>query len=285
MTAMPPSGRFLRLSLIAAVLFVAVYVVFAFTTFGEFLDDQAAIGKMMFHGHIHQVLGDVLNAINVTSIAVMIVLVSALGLLRRIPAVAFVVVGAFISASVLAEVFKRVLPRREGNNVDALFGVHDYNTFPSGHTTIAMSFVIALICVSSIRWRPAVAVAGCVWVSLIASGTLAAGWHRPSDIFGGVCLSLAVMGLAMGVLTRNRFTQARKPISEQALWIGAAGALVLVSVFLIVVLISPATAPAETRAVLWRFLTASLTIDAVSILGVCLFAWVSRDVVARPRHG
>ena len=123
-------------------------------------------------------------------------------------------------------------------------------TFPSGHATIATGFVIALIFVSSPRWRPTLALAGAVWISLVCSGTLAAGWHRPSDAVGGVALATGVIGIGGGLLVSRRFVPA--PVTRVAgvIWPGAAIVFFLASASLLASITHFSTQP-ERAGFLW----------------------------------
>ncbi|HWK28132.1 MAG TPA: phosphatase PAP2 family protein [Solirubrobacter sp.] len=125
--------------------------------------------------------------------------------------------------------------------------------FPSGHTTAAMSFALALIVVAPARLRPlAVAVGGLLTVAVMFS-LLELGSHYPSDVIGGLlvatgwaclasaaprlslrgpALAAAVLGVAAAVLVALRpeavlaYASANTTFVLGALAI-AAGALVL----------------------------------------------------------
>jgi membrane-associated phospholipid phosphatase len=58
------------------------------------------------------------------------------------------------------------------------------NSFPSGHSTVAFSFVVALIIVAPGRIRGLAALIGAPYATTIAAATVFARWHRPSDVIG-----------------------------------------------------------------------------------------------------
>jgi membrane-associated phospholipid phosphatase len=58
-------------------------------------------------------------------------------------------------------------------------------SWPSGHSTAAMSLALCAALVSSTRWRTQVAIAGTVFAVAVGYSVIALGWHYPSDVFGG----------------------------------------------------------------------------------------------------
>jgi len=97
-----------------------------------------------------------------------------------------VVAGANITTQLLKKV---VLSRPD-------FGYGVTNSFPSGHTTVVTSLVLAVLLVAprSARWL--VELAGSVCVAVIGVGTVVNSWHYPSDVIGGLLVAL-VWGLAV----------------------------------------------------------------------------------------
>ena len=106
--------------------------------------------------------------------------------------------------SLSAELLKAVLPRPSYGTEIAILASKDYDTYPSGHATIATGFVLALVMVNNNRWRPLVALLGLLWSSAVATGVVAAGWHRPSDAIGGIALATAWLSLSAAFLSRER---------------------------------------------------------------------------------
>src|SRR6266498_4407838 len=62
-------------------------------------------------------------------------------------------------------------------------------SWPSGHSTAAMSLALCAVLVASPRWRPAVAAIGSVFAVAIAYSLITLGWHWPSDVLGGFLLA------------------------------------------------------------------------------------------------
>ncbi|MBP2477427.1 membrane-associated phospholipid phosphatase [Crossiella equi] len=104
-----------------------------------------------------------------------------------------------------------------------------HNSFPSGHVTLAMVLVLALLVVVPARLRVLFAVPGAIWVGWVATATMQVGWHRFSDTLGAGLLAASVCVLVVGALVV--FGQARRvdrplPVAGLLLgWLTAAGAV------------------------------------------------------------
>lgn len=110
---------------------------------------------------------------------------------------AAVVVGAAPAAVIpIARVLKDALPREElldGSWISAT------NGYPSGHAAALTAAALGAVTVSPPHLRPRVAV---VAVAASAGHMLAmfgSGWHRPSDLVGGLGLAVLVSALAAWV--------------------------------------------------------------------------------------
>lgn len=266
---------------LALVLLGLTYLVMVRTDFGQTFGDSAYLGRLVESKSARETARGILNVITGATIVLMLVVLVVIGRLRRQILVASVAGGCFFAAIVAAEVLKRVLPRPEISVLEASTKFEGFNTFPSGHATIATGFAIALLFVSSPRWRPTVALAGALWVSLVCSGTLAAGWHRPSDAVGGVALATGVMGIGGGFLVSRRFVSTPVMRTAGVIWPGAAIVYLVVSASLLSSITHFSAQTERPGFLSWTFPLASLAIDAVAICAVCFVAWLMRGVIDR----
>ncbi|GIF46608.1 undecaprenyl-diphosphatase [Asanoa ferruginea] len=82
--------------------------------------------------------------------------------------------------------------------------------FPSGHTSNAAAFALAVVLLawprSSAATRAAVCLVLAVFVAFIGYTRVALLAHWPSDVLGGLLLALAVVPFAARVVTRTRVT-------------------------------------------------------------------------------
>lgn len=264
---------------LALVVLGLTYLVMVQTDFGQTFGDSAYLGRLVESKSARETARGILNVITGATIVLMLVVLVVIGLLRRQILVASVAGGYFFAAIAAAEVLKRVLPRPEISVLEASTKFDGFNTFPSGHATIATAFAIALLLVSSPRWRPMVGLAGALWVSLVCSATLAAGWHRPSDAVGGVALATGLMAISGGLLVSRRFVPAPVTRTAGVIWPGAAIVFLLASASLLASITRFSTPNERPGFLWWAFPLASLAIDAVAICAVCFVAWLMRGVI------
>jgi membrane-associated phospholipid phosphatase len=180
------------LALACALALVVAYAFFVRTHAGQRIDEAALSGRLASL-HARHAADQLLTTISVGSLALALVLLVGQALLRRRVALAVVAVAVVLGAMGLTELLKRlVLPRPE-----LVPTAIEHNSFPSGHTTIAFAVGIAAALAAPPRWRRAVAAGALVYGTAIGVATVAAGWHRPSDVAGAL---LVVTGWAAAVV-------------------------------------------------------------------------------------
>jgi hypothetical protein len=103
-----------------------------------------------------------------------------------------VVVGG---ATVTTEALKHVVLNRPNH------GYETTNTFPSGHTTVTCSLVFAALLVVPHAGRWLVQLVGSLGLGVVGTGTVVAGWHRPSDVVSGFGVTLAWGAVVLVVLS------------------------------------------------------------------------------------
>jgi membrane-associated phospholipid phosphatase len=89
-------------------------------------------------------------------------------------------------------------------HVDEWLGAHaqiSAASWPSGHSTAAMTMALCAVLAAPPRLRPTVAALGGGYALAVAYSILTLGWHWPSDVFGGYLVAatyvlLAIAGLA-----------------------------------------------------------------------------------------
>lgn len=77
------------------------------------------------------------------------------------------------------------------------------NSFPSGHTTIAMAGAAALVAASSVPWRRLATYVSAIYVSIIGVAVMTARWHRLSDVLAAFIV-VAIFSLIFIPLEENR---------------------------------------------------------------------------------
>jgi membrane-associated phospholipid phosphatase len=180
------------LSLACVLGLVVAYVVFVRTHAGQRIDEAALDGRLASL-HARRAAGQLLTTISVGSLALALVLLVGQALLRRRVALAVVAVVVVLGAVAVTEVLKHLVLVRPELVPSSI----DRNSFPSGHTTTAFAVGIAAALAAPPRWRRAVAAGALLYGTAIGVATIAAGWHRPSDVAGAL---LVVTGWAAAVV-------------------------------------------------------------------------------------
>ncbi|MFD0743881.1 phosphatase PAP2 family protein [Phytohabitans flavus] len=188
------------LGLANALCLVAVWRFFVRSERGQLLDTVALEGNAIGQDRVDGLANTVLNAVSLASLAVATIVVAVIALARGRVLLTLVVTAFVATANVVTQVLKQGLYRPD-------FGVDPErvtagNSFPSGHATVAMSVVIALVLVVPPRLRGIVAILGAVYAAVAGVATMSLGWHRPSDVAGAVlivggCVALAGLLLVL----------------------------------------------------------------------------------------
>jgi len=201
-----------------AVALVLVYVVFVCTHAGQRIDEAALHGRL---GSVRarDAANQLLTTISVGSLALVLVALAGQALLRRRLALAVVAVVVVLGAVTLTEVLKHIVLVRP----ELVPTLIDRNSFPSGHTTTAFAVGIAATLAAPPRWRRAVAAGALLYGTAIGIATIAAGWHRPSDVAGAMLVVTgwaAAVVLAVALVDRDAFGDDRmgEPDAARSTW-------------------------------------------------------------------
>jgi membrane-associated phospholipid phosphatase len=84
-------------------------------------------------------------------------------------------------------------------------------SWPSGHSTAAMTMALCAVLAAPPRLRPTVAALGGAYALAVAYAILTLGWHFPSDVFGGYLVAATYVLLAIGAIgwTEQRWPSRR----------------------------------------------------------------------------
>ncbi|MCP1504073.1 membrane-associated phospholipid phosphatase [Curtobacterium herbarum] len=185
----PSVSRRLRWALLAALGFVivpSVYAVAVLTPLGQRVED-AALGGV----RESDLFGSdtALNVISVPVILLLVVVIAAVAFARRRLAVGLGAGFVVLASAATSTLLKRIAERPE------IAQSTTPNSFPSGHATIALAALFAVLMVTPRRFRPLVLLVGAVYAVFVANQTVVYGWHRVSDIIGACAVALFWLGL------------------------------------------------------------------------------------------
>ncbi|WP_336991099.1 phosphatase PAP2 family protein [Leucobacter sp. VD1] len=184
----------------ATVVLVITYVLAVQTAGGQSLENAALRGADQVSDPDSDQAWKSLGQITVWSLAVGTVLIGLIGVLRKKYLLAAVAVGTIVGGQVVTQSLKRfILPRPE---LVPVTGDFVQNSFPSGHTTIAMTALVAVLLVVPFRYRGLAMFVVMTWAIGIGAYTVTAKWHRFSDTLGGDMVALMMGAIAALILHR-----------------------------------------------------------------------------------
>ncbi|WP_341856517.1 phosphatase PAP2 family protein [Brachybacterium sp. GPGPB12] len=165
------------------------------TASGQRLDQLTLSGSRNHDGLLSRITELAVETVSMPVIIALLALTAVIAPLRRRPAALSPLASLVLGANLTTQVIKHLLVSREvlGPGIEPTT-----NSFPSGHSTLAATTMIALVLVAG-RARPLVAPLGLLWSGAAGIGTLVTGWHRPSDVIGAIAVSAAWTFLVLGV--------------------------------------------------------------------------------------
>ncbi len=182
-----------------ALIIVMLFREFVLTRGGQLVETIALASNTLGSARIGQPVNSVLDAISIVAVVIVMLVVSFIALIRKRFALAVTSVVLIGGANLSAELLKRYLVRPNLGIDEARAAAG--NSFPSGHTAIAASAVVAFVLVLPPRLRGIGAVFGSLYAAVVGIATLSAGWHRPSDAVAAFLL-VGVWAALAGILLR-----------------------------------------------------------------------------------
>jgi membrane-associated phospholipid phosphatase len=251
----------LRLAIVGAVLcLIGLAITWAVADLvpgGRARDAAALNGYIDLGGpHVDRIANAVVSLIGLGKCAAFGALLMLVALARGRPRLAAVVPVVMIGSVLSSEALKPLLPHV--HQFVSGGGLHiSPDSWPSGHSTAAMSMALSAVLVAPRRWRGPVAALGGIFAVAVGFSVLTLAWHLPSDVVGGflmagLWMSMAVIAVQVAQL-RWPARSGRRAVSSagRALWGGAAaggsgaatiGILVLSGLALLAVLLTRAHA-------------------------------------------
>ncbi|WP_346231246.1 phosphatase PAP2 family protein [Parafrigoribacterium mesophilum] len=188
-------GVFVMAAFGLAVVFTLVYLFAVRTHAGQVLDERAFDGARLGQRSIAPVTLSLLDALPVIAVVIAFLVAVVVTAVRRNWVSFFVAMVAAALANLATQVLKELILNRPD------FGVHGYafNSFPSGHTTLAASAALVFFLAVSPNLRPMAAAVGAMFTIATGVSTLANQWHRPSDVMAAL-LVVAFFGCIAGAI-------------------------------------------------------------------------------------
>jgi membrane-associated phospholipid phosphatase len=194
---------FLRFAAVAAVLALAAYVVALGTGFGRTADFNAVVNGPAGPqwDELENATHHVVATIDIGSLVLALVAIVALALARERPAHALAAFAVIAGSVGTCEVLKPVLAALDplGGERQRLIG----GSFPSGHSSVAMSVTLALMIAAPAGWRPAAAIISAGYSAVVGIGLVLLAAHYPSDVIGAFLVTACWAGAVCAWLARH----------------------------------------------------------------------------------
>jgi len=165
---------------------------------GAALESFGVVSQPRIEPSIHGVAG-LADPIALIVIAALLVCVA---LLRRRWLVAVLVPVILLAANLFTQLAKPGLAHPRVIELSGIEGVYPAS-WPSGHSTVAMSLALCAVLVAGPRLRPLAAVLGATYAISVGYSLVALGWHLPSDVLGGFLVAATFALLAAAGLARH----------------------------------------------------------------------------------
>lgn len=199
-------ARWPLIAISAASMFVAVYVLAVHTATGQRWENMALAGASRASNRSLMWAEGSLSLIQIWSLVAAVVALGVVGLLRRRVSAAVAAVGIVVCGMGLSASLKECLPR-PGLASGDMAATH--NSFPSGHTTAALTLALAFFLVIPAKWRLAAFLLISVWSAGVGTATAIAQWHRLSDTIAASTIALCISCVAAWVLERCGYVHKR----------------------------------------------------------------------------
>jgi membrane-associated phospholipid phosphatase len=210
--ARPGAGRALGVAVLCLIALAAVWAV-ADLVPGAQLRDALALHDftLLSRPHVDSVANFLINLLAPLLFVIWGAALVATALARGRPRVALAVILVMALAPLTAEVLKPLLalphPRVGSVHIGAA-------SWPSGHSTAALTLVLCAVLVAPARLRVLVATLGGIYVLAVGCSLLILAWHMPSDVLGGYLVAALWMAIAVACL---RLADRRWPPRAQRL--------------------------------------------------------------------
>ena len=187
--------RFLLLAGACVLVFGLLYLLAVRTGWGQSIDNATLAGRTA-RPEVLRATDRLLNTISISALVLVGAVVVLIALVRGRPHLALTALVLVGGANFTTQILKHwVLPRPTLVDPDPLGP-----SFPSGHSTVALSLGLAVVLVVPHRARVVAALGAFGYASLVGIGVVTAGWHRPSDVVGAYLVTTTWAALSAAFL-------------------------------------------------------------------------------------
>jgi len=169
---------------------------------GQRLDGSAlAAFGVVAQPRLEPSINGVASLANLLPLIVMATALVGVALLRRRWLMAGLVPVILLAANAFTQLAKPGLAHPRIVELSGVEGVYPAS-WPSGHSTVAMSLALCAVLVAGPRLRPFAAVLGAAYAISVGYSLVALGFHLPSDVLGGFLVAATFTLLGAAALAR-----------------------------------------------------------------------------------
>ncbi|RJT83114.1 phosphatase PAP2 family protein [Arthrobacter cheniae] len=179
------------------------YWAFVQTTTGQFADESAWQEAGVAAPDTQLPFLRFLDTLPTISVVIAAAAILFVAVRRHRYGAAAIAVAVIVASNLTTQLLKNVVFDRPDRGVATL----DFNSLPSGHTTLAASAAAAVFIIMTPRWRPFAAAVGGAYSVLAGVATYINLWHRPADVVAAL-LVVGIWTLIGGLIimrTGNRW--------------------------------------------------------------------------------
>ncbi|MFZ2512618.1 MAG: phosphatase PAP2 family protein [Gordonia sp. (in: high G+C Gram-positive bacteria)] len=272
----PSGARWAGLAAGALLVLVAVYAAAVRTYTGQRVENAALRGAYQVKADEVTAADDVLASLTVASLALAVLILAVVGWVRGGFRLAGIAVGVVVGGGVITEVLKDVVLTRPPLVDAPSHWLH--NSFPSGHTTVAMCVACATLLVVSWRWRTVAMLLVTTWTVGVGAYTVIARWHRLSDTLGADAVAVLTAAVGALILARMGMVQrvpdtARAPVRGLFVGLGVAYVVIVGAAGVYVGQAGIGQEPGSTDADFNIYVAAQSLASVGSVLAILLAWW------------
>lgn len=194
-------GRWWLLAAGSLVVLAAAYLAAVHTYTGQRVENAALRGSFQVNIDETTAADQALASLTLASLALAVLILAIIGWVRGGPRLAAVAVGIVAGGALVTEVLKESVLTRPPLVEAPVYWLD--NSFPSGHTTVAMCVAAATLIVVPWRWRTLAMLIVTLWTVGVGAYTVVARWHRLSDTLGANAVGVLVASLGALLLLRS----------------------------------------------------------------------------------
>lgn len=144
---------------------------------------------LRWHPHVQNLATSIANLCDPSPFVFLCAIPVVIALRRGRKGLAATIPMIIVGAELSTELLKHDVPQYRSVSLIHATIISGQSTWPSGHSTAAMSLALCLVLAAAPRWRPWAALVGAAFTLAVIYSLLTLGWHFVSDVVGGLLMA------------------------------------------------------------------------------------------------